>query len=158
MDDEALEQIINHLNCTQEIELRKNFTFDVISTVETPNGSLCVSSNSKEADRPTNASLKCEIVGHPDFKPCHHSEGSFKTTFASYLATRVAHTWSTSIAWGVFDGAILRLANQHNSDYSNVVIFTQVVVTFGTLVPGLVIQDADKTSGGVINPIFKAIF
>ena len=140
--------ILAYLDCAPESGISDEYSLDVTGTVDTVNGTFCNADNSLLIGNPRNMYLTCDIIDHPDLKSCKASEGDHQVTFLSYLAVRVAYQWSINIVFGVFDGASLRLAHQHESDYSAVVVWTQILSAFGTLVPGLVVQDAEEGSGG----------
>ena len=46
---------------------------------------------------------------------------------------------------------ILRLAEEHNSDFSKVAITNQIASVAAALIPALVLVDAEEGSGGEVN-------
>ena len=145
----SLDDIDQYLDCHPDVDISDVYSIEVTGTVGTVNGTFCNAQNTLLAMDQRNIYLKCNIIGHPKMTSCMDSEGDHSLTFISNLSMRVIYQWALNIVFAVMDGASLRLAKQHDSDFSTVAFWNQLFTTFGTLIPGIVVEDSGEGSGGI---------
>ena len=145
----SLADIVNYLDCHAEATITDEYSLHVTGTIDTVNGTFCSAQNTLLSMDQKNIYLKCYIIDHPHLSSCADFEGDHGLTFVSYLLIRTAYQWAINIVFAVMDGASLRLANQHGSDFSAVAVWTTLTSTFGTLIPGIVVEDSEEGSGGL---------
>ena len=140
--------ILNFLSCPDKVE--ELYTFESPTLSQLTNGTYCSSTNQElPIDELTEGHiLRCDIIGYPGMDVCKKTEGSHSTTFYSYLVARMAYDWMYKGVYAVLDGTSMRLCEEHNSDYSKISLTNGIASLISSLIPALVLVDAEEGSGG----------
>ena len=132
----------DYLVCNDDFSLDQNFLMMLPNTTTNNNGTFCTSTNYK-VNQKNALHQMCNITGHLDMATCVDEIGSRSTTFWTYLMLRVIFVWSANSAFSLNDATSLKMANEHNSDYSYMMFWQQVAVIFAPIIGGWAIKDGE---------------
>ena len=115
------------------------------------NGSFCSSISEDyylEDNKPEDV-VSCEIIGYPNLKTCSEEIGSHAKTFWTYFMLRTVFQWTMNSMYSLSDASALKLAEQHNSDYSYLLIYTSFANFLSPFLAGQLIKDSEEGSNGM---------
>ena len=110
---------------------------------DTSNGSLCFYETNFQPTNYTYLDTFTCRVNHTDIANCDLKFGNHAKTFWSYFVLRLVFDITMNSVFALFDGSALKLAKEHDSDYSNMALFLQIGAALGSLSSGFLVQDEE---------------
>ena len=136
-------------------EIDEDYVLNVANITTNGNGTFCTAAASdldldSEVDLGPGSYIKrCELVDYPRVETCITRTGKHSTSFWVYFAIRTVFQWAMNSAYSLQDGTAVHLARVHGSDYSYILLMSQLSATLAPFVTAFAIRDAEEGSGGL---------
>ena len=83
-----------------------------------------------------------------DIPSCVHQNGSHEATLWIYFLTRMVWNWFMLSCFSLYDSTSVRMADEHGSSYSSVLLWHQIAGTLAPFFSGYMIREPDPQTKG----------
>ena len=147
---DGFSNISNYWSCKDnflQFSFNPDFSLNTPNTTNLSNGTFCHSPAANSAQNPDIAMI-CYIQDSYA-QSCRSVEGNHALTFWLYFAFYCAYTLGMNSGYALLDGTALHLADQHDSDYSYMMIWNLVGAIIAPVITGLSVDEPEE--GGMKN-------
>ena len=129
-------------SCTlpEGYDFNPNFNLNSVNITQLANGTFCEANDDHPAAADPILAVRC-YVEEDYVESCETTDGKHTVTFWVYFVLYCVYTLGMNSMYALLDGTALHLANQHDSDYSYVMMWNILGAACAPIVTAFTIED-----------------